>query len=433
MPRRIFLFCILLLSLAALYTIGSAWITVERIGRLQAAGTATAQSQQVLSALHAFATAAVDLESSARGYALAGNDAYLQPFEAARRQAPLRLDELRDLLRDEPKQLARVEQLTPLLAERISISEHAIALKRAAPDEPYVLRFGSRGRESSDEIRRTVEDIEADERQDLATRKSAWQQELERARTTEALSALSSLTVITLSLWALLRLRRTEAEMSAPAPSPLPLPATAPPAPVSPPAADFDALVDETLRRSALLQASHPAGSEERARVEALRETIEAARSGIAPSEALAVMERLGLPHALSALAQAVREREGCTVRESIEVATPPLSAARASLLFRAADWAFAILCAQRRGGEIGVGLATDGSRVVVRVESPLRASMPIDVEQEAQAAKLAQQLATAGGTWQWSAGETGQGLTVTLPHPARAPAEIPETEPARA
>src|SRR5512144_853717 len=138
MPRRIFLFCCLLLTLAALYTIASAWITVERIGRLQAAGAATAQSQQVLSAVHAFATAAVDIESSARGFALTGNESYLQPFELARRQAPLRLDELRDLLRDEPKQLARVEQLTSLLAERIGISEHGIAQKRSAPDEPFV-------------------------------------------------------------------------------------------------------------------------------------------------------------------------------------------------------------------------------------------------------------------------------------------------------
>src|SRR6266540_4024764 len=254
MPRRIFLFCILLLALAALYTLASVWITVERIGRLDAAGKATAQSQQVLSALHAFATAAVDIESSARGYALTGNEAYLQPFEAARRQAPLRLDELRDLMRDEPKQLARVERLTGLLAERIAISDHGIAQKRTAPDEPFVMRFGSRGRESSDEIRRTVEDIEADERQDLAARKNVWQQELERARTTEALSALSSLTVITLSLWALLRLRRSEAP--APAASVAAAAAPAPPAPMPEPAADFDTLVDETLRRAALLQSS---------------------------------------------------------------------------------------------------------------------------------------------------------------------------------
>src|SRR6266545_628932 len=264
MPRRIFLFCCLLLSLAAIYTIGSTWITVERIGRLDAAGKATAQSQQVLSALHAFATAAVDLESSARGYALTGNEAYLQPFEVARRQAPMRLDELRDLLRDDPTQLARVEKLTPLLAERISISEHGIAQKRTAPDEPFVLRFGSRGRESTDEIRRSVEDIEADERQDLAIRKSVWQQELERARTTEALSSLSSLTVITLSLWALLRLRRSEAPALAPSAPPQAEPAPTAAA-TSPPAADFETLVDETLRRSALLQASHPAGSGERA------------------------------------------------------------------------------------------------------------------------------------------------------------------------
>ncbi|SRR6266540_2878892 len=431
MPRRIFLFCILLLALAALYTLASVWITVERIGRLDAAGKATAQSQQVLSALHAFATAAVDIESSARGYALTGNEAYLQPFEAARRQAPLRLDELRDLMRDEPKQLARVERLTGLLAERIAISDHGIAQKRTAPDEPFVMRFGSRGRESSDEIRRTVEDIEADERQDLAARKNVWQQELERARTTEALSALSSLTVITLSLWALLRLRRSEAP--APAASVAAAAAPAPRAPMPEPAADFDTLVDETLRRAALLQASHPAGSAERARVELLREAIESARSGVASSEALAVVERLGLPLALSALAHAVRDREGCTVRESIEAATPPLPAAYATLLFCAADWALALLCAQRRGSDIGVGLATDDGRVVLRVESPLRATTPLDAEQQARAAKLSQAVCALGGSWQWSAGDNGQGLTATVPATTRNASEAAEAESARA
>ncbi len=432
MPRRIFLFCCLLLALAALYTIGSAWITVERIGRLQAAGAATAQSQQVLSAVHAFATAAVDIESSARGFALTGNESYLQPFEIARRQAPLRIDELRDLLRDEPKQLARVEQLTSLLAERIAISEHGIAQKRAAPDEPFALRFGSRGRESSDEIRRLVEDIEADERQDLATRKSVWQQELERARTTEALSALSSLTVITLSLWALLRLRRAETEPLAAAPGASGPRAPSPPQ-LSAPAPDFEGLVDETLRRAALLHASHPAGTVERARIEMLRDAIEAARSGVVPTEALAVIERLGLPLALSALAQTVRERDGCTVRESIATATPRLPAAQGSLLFRAADWALAVLCTPNSEREIGVGLAADDSRIVLRVESPARPAIPIASAQQALAATLSQRIGAVGGTWQWSAGETGQGLTVTLPLPEKAPAESSETESARA
>jgi CHASE3 domain sensor protein len=432
MPRRIFLFCCLLLLLAALYTITSAWITVERIGRLQAAGAATAQSQQILSALHAFATAAVDLESSARGFALTGSESYLQPFETARRQAPMRLDELRDLMRDEPRELARVEQLTPLLAERIAISEHGIAQKRTAPEEPFVLRFGSRGRESTDEIRRIVEDIEADERQDVAMRKSAWQHELERARTTEALSALSSLTVITLSLWALLRLRRNEADAMTPDPIVPPLEGPTPP-PTSVPQTDFDGLVDETLRRAALLHASHPAGSAERARVETLRDAIEAARSGVAPAEALAVIERLGLPLALSALAQTVREREGCKVRESIASSTPRLPAAQSSLMFRAADWALAVLCTPNSDGEIGVGLVADDSRVVLRVETPVRPSIPIGPAVESVGARLAQQVGAVGGTWQWSAGETGQGLTVTLPAPTAVHPEDSPTESQRA
>jgi CHASE3 domain sensor protein len=425
MSRRIFLFCTLLLALAALYTIASAWISVERIGRLDSAGKATAQSQQVLSALHAFATAAVDIESSARGYALTGGDTYLQPFDAARRAAPARLDELRDLLRDDAKQLARVERLTALLAERIAISEHGIAQKRSAPDEPFTMRFGTRGRESSDEIRRIVEDVAADERQDLAARKIAWQQELERARTSEALSALSSLTVITLAFWVLTRLRRTELP-DAPAAAPASAPTAAPPA-----ATDFNTLVDETLRRAALLLASHPAGSPERARVEALRDALESVRSGVAPSDALSIVERLGLPAALSALAQSVREREQCTVRESI-AGVPALASAHALLLLRSASWALDVLCSHRPAGDIRVGLAREAEQVVLRVESASREFASLAAEHDAERVRLAQGAAAARGTWQWSAGENGQGLTVTVPAP-HAPAQAVESESLRA
>jgi CHASE3 domain sensor protein len=385
----------------------------------------------VLSALHAFATAAVDIESSARGYALTGTEAYLQPFELARRQAPQRLDELRDLLRADPKELGRVERLTSLLAERIALSEFAIAQKRGAPDEPSVARLAPRGRETSDEIRRIVEDIEADQRHDLASRKIAWQQELESTRTSEALSALTSLTVITLSLWALLRLRRTEAP--APTVEPVSAPAVVtPPTPPAPPAADFESLVDETLRRTALLQSSHPVGSAERARVETLRSAIESARSGASPADALVVIERLGLPLALSALARDVRERLGCTVRESID-STTQLPPAHAALLFGAADWALVALCMQAPVGEVGIGLASDDTHVVARVESPNGGEAALDAELDARAAKLSQQVVALGGAWQWNASDNGRSLTVTLPTSWRSQSTHDTPEPARA
>jgi CHASE3 domain sensor protein len=410
MPRRVFLFCILLLALAVLYTLGSAFVTVQRIERLDAAGRSTAGSLQVLSALYAFATAAADIDGGARGYALTGSESYLQPFEAARREAPMRLDELRDLLRDEPKQLERVERLTSLLAERISLAELAIAQKRGAPDEPFAMRFGPRSRDASDEIRRTVDDIASDERQDLAARKLAWQQELESARTTEALTALSSLTVITLSLWALLRLRRIEA------PSPASHPATPAQSPPPPPlAADYDTLVDDTLHRAALLQASHPGGSAERARVALLREAVEHARAGVSASQSLLLLERIGLPLALSALAQAIAQREHCTVRQSIDASSPNLAASHALLAFRVADWALTRLCAGP-AGELGIGLAADEAGVVLRIEGPARADAGAADITDERGTALAREVTAAGGAWHWNAGDAARSLTLALP-----------------
>jgi hypothetical protein len=67
-----------------------------------------------------------------------------------------------------------------------------------------------------------------------------------------------------------------------------------------------------------------------------------------------------------------------------------------------------------------------------VRIEAPLHASVLPSPEQESRAARLAQQLAASGGSWQWTGGAAGQSLTATLPAP-RVPIATTEHESARA
>ena len=181
-----------------------------------------------------------------------------------------------------------------------------------------------------------------------------------------------------------------------------------------------------------MLQASHPAGSAEREHIDALRSAIEGARSGVSPSDASVVLERLGLPTALSALAHAVREAQRCTVRESIDDA-PPLSLAQAVLIFRAASWALDVLCSRRPPGESAIGLAAEDAHVVLHVQSTQHTQSPLSASQEAERARLSQQVTSAGGTWQWTAGDDDQRLTVTLPAPSQQSFEAPASEPLRA
>ena len=71
-------------------------------------------------------------------------------------------------MRDDKVELALIEDLVSLIAERTTITVTGIERKRNAPDKPYEMTFGRRGKESTDEIRRIVATLDAREQDELA-------------------------------------------------------------------------------------------------------------------------------------------------------------------------------------------------------------------------------------------------------------------------
>src|SRR4030095_4352841 len=67
-------------------------------------------------------------ESAQRGYLLTGDDAVLEPYRTLRRTTAERLAKLPTLWRDTPRQLARLEELTPVLMRRLDIIDRTLAL-----------------------------------------------------------------------------------------------------------------------------------------------------------------------------------------------------------------------------------------------------------------------------------------------------------------
>src|SRR5204863_8102050 len=103
--------------------------------RLLDAYSLLSHAEEVLSNIRALTEAAVQAESGRRGYALTGLDDQLADYSSSVRTMRERLAALRRLTANNPSQQQRLAALTPLVEQRISSLEEAIAAKRERPDD----------------------------------------------------------------------------------------------------------------------------------------------------------------------------------------------------------------------------------------------------------------------------------------------------------
>lgn len=87
-----------------------------------------------------------DLESSQRGFLLTGDAAFLESYRSAREELPAALSELRRLVDDNPRQIARVDQLKEWIQSKQAFADETIAARQADEDYLAPIRSG-RGRE----------------------------------------------------------------------------------------------------------------------------------------------------------------------------------------------------------------------------------------------------------------------------------------------
>jgi len=110
-----------------------------------------------------------DIEASMRGYLIAGQAPFLEPYQ---RELPLfeeQLNLMRDYSKDNPEQLARVERIAMLHGQWLTFSEEVIG--RRSQGQPVVEAVQSkRGLELKEEQRRLLNDFIARERQIRADR-----------------------------------------------------------------------------------------------------------------------------------------------------------------------------------------------------------------------------------------------------------------------
>jgi PAS domain S-box-containing protein len=112
-------------------------------------------SRVVIAAADDMLSAILDAETSQRGYALTGNEAYLQPYFAVHDNLNLHLTALRQMTTSEPAR-RHVDVIAPLLIAKMAVMEKIIALRRSQDMNALLALV------NSDEGKRLMDSIRAE-------------------------------------------------------------------------------------------------------------------------------------------------------------------------------------------------------------------------------------------------------------------------------
>ena len=116
-------------------------------------------------------TAMVDVETSARGYALTGDSSFLRPYHVSRRQVPELLGRLRRMTTDHPEQQSRLDTLESVASDQLRFNDQIIEYRRTQGFElaSEMIKTGQ-ARLVMDHARALVTEMEREERRILRER-----------------------------------------------------------------------------------------------------------------------------------------------------------------------------------------------------------------------------------------------------------------------
>src|ERR1700683_2777744 len=153
-----------------------AFLSYGSLKTTAASAESLTKTVEVLAQLQALLSTLKDAETGQRGYLLTGGrDSYLEPFTTAKQTLPAEFAAVRNLTAGNSVQQQRFAALQSLAEEKMQEMGETIELKRAGrPDAALDLVLTDRGKNTMDQIRNLVRDMEGSERQLIALRTAEW-------------------------------------------------------------------------------------------------------------------------------------------------------------------------------------------------------------------------------------------------------------------
>jgi methyl-accepting chemotaxis protein len=155
-------------------------------------------THEVLADLNDLLGGMKDAWSGARGYLLTGEDRYLQPYHGTREAVQQRLQDLRKLTADNPRQQRRLDALQPVIADDFAVLQEEIdARKKNGFQAALKVVLTGKATRDMEETRRLVDEMASEEKELLKGRST---EEKDRARRTELTITLGILFVVVLKI-----------------------------------------------------------------------------------------------------------------------------------------------------------------------------------------------------------------------------------------
>lgn len=131
-----------------------AWLAFRAEHELERSFEMVTRTFAVERAVQSLVSSLVDAETGQRGFLLTRRDVYLQPYESGRARLGQHVSDLRALTADDPAQQARLDELQPLIRERVALLDETIALERRGEHNAALEMVNTdRGKNSMDRVR----------------------------------------------------------------------------------------------------------------------------------------------------------------------------------------------------------------------------------------------------------------------------------------
>ena len=129
-----------------------------------------AHSDEVLDALEGVVSTMKDSETSQRGYLITGEDSYLEPYNAAVTAIQDKIQQLKHLTADNPRQQARIRVMEEQISAKLKELDRTIALRKKDPETARQIVLSGEDKKLMDAIRAQVQAMQQEERDLLAVR-----------------------------------------------------------------------------------------------------------------------------------------------------------------------------------------------------------------------------------------------------------------------
>ena len=157
-------------------------------------------TRQVLNGLNEILVHALNVQAGSRGFALSGDELFLEPYQSGLDRIQASIAEVRELTNDNPRQQAALNELQPLVYHLVDLMEERNAQIRAGiPTTPDDMSVPRSGKETMDQIRAVIDRMAAHEDALLTGRTDSLRQQAARTRAILLFAVAASLIIVALA------------------------------------------------------------------------------------------------------------------------------------------------------------------------------------------------------------------------------------------